>query len=65
MPCSSMFIFEIDQVVPLFSCPARARLVGIAAVVGHVVAGVDQHAARTRARVIDGHALLRGPRGAP
>ena len=59
MPCRSMFIFEIDQVVPLASWPGESEVGGVAAVFGHVVAGVDEHAARSRARVVDAHALLR------
>ena len=38
--------------------PGEVKVGGIAAVVGHVVAGVDQHAARTRARIVDGHAFF-------
>ena len=39
--------------------PGQHQVSGIAAVVGHMVAGIDQHAARARARVIHSHALLR------
>ena len=39
--------------------PGEDQVAGIATVVGHVLVGVDQHAARARARVVDGHALPR------
>ena len=39
--------------------PSEHEVVRITAVVDHMVAGVDQHAARARARVVDRHARLR------
>ena len=43
---------------PVVLLPGEDEVGGVAAVVGHMVAGIDQHAARARARVVDRHALL-------
>ena len=39
--------------------PGEVQVARVAAVVGHVVAGVDEHAARPGARVVDRHPFLR------
>ena len=44
---------------PVVLLPGENQIGGIATIVSNVVAGVDQHAARARARVVDSHTFLR------
>ena len=59
MPCSSMFILQIDQVVPIFSWPKSDMIARVAAALAQVVARLDQHAAGADRRVVDAHVRLR------
>ena len=57
MPCSSMFILQMDQVVPIFSCLLSDSSAASSAF-AQVVASLDQHAARANGRVVNTHAFL-------